>query len=103
MKGTRKPASLRKNRIPERHIESGSRNKTMSLEERILERNQIFEMARAFLESADRAYCTDDYALNETFLFLYRMLWEYARESLSPRDYANFRKIQLTAWRDLYM
>lgn len=62
-----------------------------------------YSISIGFLESADRAYCSDDYALNETFLFMYRMLWEYARDSLSPRDYLDFCKTQLTAWQELYM
>ena len=103
MRKNRNPEAQHKNSIPERHNGSRNNNNSISSENRVQERNQVFEMARALLESADRAYCTDDYALNETFLFLYRVLWEYARESLSPKDYTDFRKTQLAAWQDLYM
>lgn len=103
MKTTNKQPVSRKNKTTRKRFVSENYCQAMTSEERNQERKRIFEMAEAFLEFADRAYCSDDYALNETFLFMYRMLWEYARDSLSPRDYLDFCKTQLTAWQELYM
>lgn len=103
MKNIDKPATPRKTRTPEKRVRPRNNDRTAAAEEKSQERKRLLEMAAAFLESADRAYCIDDYALNETYLFLYRMLWEYARDILGPRDYLDFCKTQLTAWEDLYM
>lgn len=103
MKTTNKQPVPQKSKSTRKQFLSENYSKAMTSEERNQERRRIFEMAEAFLESADRAYCSDDYALNETFLFMYRMLWKYARDSLSPRDYLHFCKTQLTAWQELYM
>lgn len=103
MKNASKHTTSRRPRAPGRHTDSENYSQVMTMEEKNQERKRIFEMAEVFLESADRAYCCDDYALIETYLFMYRMLWEYAKDSLTPKDYLNFCRTQLSAWENLYM
>ena len=67
------------------------------------EKERIFEMAKAFLESADRAYCTNDYMLSITYLLLYRILWEYVKDNLESEQYSLFCKEQIDFWENLYM
>ena len=67
------------------------------------EKKRVFEMAKAFLESADRAYCTNDYMLSITYLLLYRILWEYVKDNLESEQYSLFCKEQIDFWENLYM